>query len=315
MASRKRNLSISRNLDLSTPTIELGNFKGINNVADANNLQLGELVEADNMDIDNEGKAKRRPGYTRKFIPTGKMHSMWSNDRICLFVDGSTLKRLYTDYTASVIREGVTSLPMSYVDVNEKVYYSNASVNGWVDTLGVDNQHAIPTANYKEKTKTGQHVEYYRGRIYIAKNDTLWYTDPYNYSVIDMRTNAIKMKDEITMLKAVDDGIYISIGDIDDRSSIIFLLGNTPDGMTSKEVASYGAIEGTAVKTKSAFVGDGAVGKKALWTSRKGICLGENGGRFSNLTATRYEVTANRYGAGQFKIVDGVPQYLSSLWT
>ena len=59
------------------------------------------------------------------------------------------------------------------------------------------------------------------------------------------------------------------------------------DEMTSREVASYGAIEGTAVKTKSAFVGDGAVGKKVLWTSRKGICLGENGGVFTNLTATQ----------------------------
>ena len=92
------------------------------------------------MDIDNEGKAKRRTGYTRKYTPSGKIHSMWSNDRICLFVEGSTLKRLNADYTASTIRDGVSTLPMSYVDVNENVYYSNATVNGYVDSLGADNQ-------------------------------------------------------------------------------------------------------------------------------------------------------------------------------
>lgn len=306
---------MARNRDIKGGEIIFEKFKGINNVADANNLEVGDLSEAENMDIDNEGKAKRRDGYTRKYAPSEILHSLWSNDRICLFVEGSTLKRLNADFTASTIRDGVTSLPMSFVDVNEKVYYSNASVNGYVDSSGNDNQHSTPTENYKEATKTGQHIEYFNGRIYIAKNNTIWYTDAYNYGVIDMRTNAMQMKDEVTMMKAVDDGLYISIGDINDRSSILFLSGSTPSEMISKEVANYGAIEGTAVKSKSSFIGDGAVGKKVLWTSRKGICLGENGGRFTNLTATRYEVTANRYGAGQFRVINGVPQYLASMWT
>jgi archaellum component FlaF (FlaF/FlaG flagellin family) len=306
---------MARDRDINAPEILFQNFKGINNVADANNLTVDELSEAENVDIDNEGKVKRRNGYTKKLTASDKIHSMWSNDRICLFIDGTTLKRLNSDYTASTIRDGVSSLPMSFVDVNENVYYSNATVNGYIGSDGNDNRYSTPTENYKVATKTGQHIEYYNGRLFIAKNETIWYTDAYNYGVIDMRTNAIEMKDEVTMLKAVDDGIYVSIGDINDRSSVIFLSGSTPSEMHSREVAHYGAIEGTAVKTKSAYVGDGNVGEKVIWTSRKGICLGENGGRFTNLTATKYEVTQNRYGAGQFKIVDGVPQYLTSLWT
>lgn len=317
---------MARKQDLNTQEIIFQNFKGINNVADANNLSNDELAEAENVDIDNEGKVKRRNGYTRIFTPSDKMHSLWSNDRICLFVDGTTLTRLFADYSVETIRTNVGNQPMSFVDVNENVYYSNATVNGYIDSMGNDNQHATPTDNYKEKTKVGQHIEYFNGRIYIAKNETIWYTDAYNYGVIDMRTNAIKMKDEVTMMKAVDDGIYVSIGDINDRSSIIFLSGRTPgvssvtssvsnDQFTSINIADYGAIEGTAVKPKSAFIGDGTAGKKVLWTSRKGICLGENGGKFTNLTATKYNVTQNRYGAGHFKITNGVPQYIASLWT
>jgi hypothetical protein len=306
---------MARNTDINAPEIIFQNFSGINNVADANNLAVDELSEAENMDIDNEGKCKRRPGYTRKFTPTGKMHSLWSNERMCLFVDGTTLKRLWPDYSSTTIRVDVGNQPMSFVDINESVYYSNPTVNGYVDSLGEDNQYPIPSDNYKEATKVGQHIEYYNGRLFIAKNETIWYTDAYNYGVIDMRTNAMKMKDEVTMMKAVDDGIYVSIGDINDRSSIIFLSGSTPADMASRVAASYGAIEGTAVKTESSYVGDGADGKKVLWASRKGICLGENGGKFTNLTATKYEMTQNRYGAGQFKITNGVPQYIASLWT
>jgi hypothetical protein len=306
---------MARDKDINAPEIQFQNFKGINNVSDANNLEVGELAEAENVDIDNDGKVKRRTGYTRKFTPSGKMHSLWSNDRICLFMDGTTLKRLLSDYSSETIRTGCGNQPMSFVDINENVYYSNATVNGYVDSAFSDNRYSAPTANYKESTKVGQHIEYYNGRLFIAKNETIWYTDAYNYGVIDMRTNAIKMKDEVTMMKAVDDGMYVSIGDINDRSSIIFLSGSNPEEMRSLPVANYGAIEGTAVKTKSSYVGNGDVGKKALWTSRKGICLGENGGKFTNLTAARYEVTANRYGAGQFKITNGVPQYVASLWT
>lgn len=306
---------MARNQDLNTQEVTFQNFKGINNVADANNLTVEELSEAENVDIDNEGKAVRRTGYTRKYAPSGKTHSLWSNNRICLFIEGTDLMRLHADYSTEIIRSNVGNQPMSFVDINENVYYSNATVNGYIDSTGTDNQYTTPTDNYKEATKVGQHIEYFNGRLFIAKNETIWYTDAYNYGVIDMRTNAMKMKDEVTMMKAVDDGMYVSIGDINNRSSVIFLSGNTPSDMASREVAEYGAIEGTGVKTKSAYIGNGANGKQVLWTSRKGICLGENGGKFTNLTATRYEVTQNRYGAGQFKITNGVPQYIASLWT
>lgn len=310
----KRNRSISRNVRLDLKKIEFKNFRGINNVDDAINLEPEELVEASNIDIDNKGRAKRRNGLTKKYTPSGRLHSLWSNDRICLFVDGSTLKRLLADYTATTIRSNVTSLPMDYVDVNEEVYYSSASVNGYVKN-GADVQFSDPGINYKKKPPPGQHIENYNGRNYIAQNHTIWITDAYAYGRVDMRKGFISMKDEVTMIKAVDDGIYVSIGDIDDRSSVIFLSGQGPEDFTYKVVAEYGAIEGTAVKLKSAFVGDGIAGTTVMWASRKGICLGSNGGNFKNLTAGRYEVRDNRYGAGLFRLNGGTPQYIASLWT
>lgn len=313
----KRNKSISRNLDLETSDIEFSRFNGINNVSDPHDLGKKDLVEAPNMDIDNKGKAKRRTGYTKKLTPSGKVHSLWANDRICLYIDGTVLKRLFKDYTVSTIRSNVSSLPMDYVDVNEVVYYTSASVNGYIKN-GVDNAYVDSGLNYMEVPKKGQHIEYYNGRIYIAQNHDLWYTVGYTFESalrIDMRNGVMPFKDEVTMIKAVDDGIYVSIGDIDDRSSIIFLGGSGPEDFKYKVVADYGAIEGTAVKPRSAFVGDGIDGTTVMWASRKGICLGENGGRFTNLTAGRYEVTDNRYGAGYFRLRNGLPQYVATLWT
>ncbi len=310
----KRNKSISRNIDLTTPKIEFKNFKGINNVEDAINLATDELVEAPNIDIDNRGRATRRNGYTKKFTPSGVLHSMWSNDRICLFVDGTTLKELLTDYTTNTIRSNVSAYPMDYVDVNEQVYYTNAGVNGYVKN-GIDVQFSDPAINYKKVPPPGQHIENYNGRNYIAQNHTIWITDAYAFGRVDMRKGFISMKDEVTMIKAVDDGIYVSIGDIDDRSFVIFLGGHGPEDFTYRVVAEYGAIEGTAVKPKSAYIGDGIEGTTVLWVSRKGICRGSNGGNFKNLTAARYEIPNNRFGSGYFRLQNGLPQYIATLWT
>ncbi len=306
---------MAKDRDLSLQTLEFKNFKGINNVANALDLTTEELTEANNIDLTSEGKATRRDGYTKKFTPSGTLHSLWSNDRIALFVDGTTLKRLLTDYTSTTIRSSVSTLPMSYVDVNEQVYYANASVIGYVDHLGVGQVFADPGIKYKQAPQPGQHIEYYNGRIYIARNETLWYTDAFAFGRVDLRTNAIPFKDEITMLRAVDDGLYVSIGDINDRSSVIFLKGSTPEEFVTKEIADYGAIEGTDVQAKGQFVGKGIEGKVVIWSSRKGICLGANGGNFQNLTVNRYKITRNRYGAGLFRLQNGLPQYIASLWT
>jgi hypothetical protein len=305
---------MARTLDLPVNDIIFNQFAGINNVDDAVNLTPQDLVEAPNIDIDNKGRATRRPGYTRKYNPSGVLHSMWSNDRICLFVEGTTLMRLLPDYTATIIRSNISNLPVDYDDWNEMVYYTNASVIGYV-VNGVDQTVSDPGLDFKDAIPPGQHITYYNGRIYIAKNETIWYTDAYALNRVDMRKNVIPMKDEITMMKAVDDGIYVSIGDIDDRSSVIFLAGSTPEEFIYREVADYGAIEGTGKKVKGAFIGDGVVGDPVMWVSRKGICIGANGGNFRNLTAGRYEVPNNRYGAGQFRLRNGIPQYISTLWS
>jgi hypothetical protein len=308
---------MAKDANLENDKVVFQNFTGINNVSDAANLELAELVVADNMNIDNEGRVSRRDGYTKRFTPSDKSHSLWSNERICLVVDGTDLKRIYADYSSTIIRSGVSRYPMEFVDVNENVHYNNASVNGYIDSSGVDTRYSDSGILYKSVPPTGQHIEYYNGRIYIAKNQTLWFTDAHAFSRVDKRTNALEFKDEITMVKAVKDGLYISIGDINERSSVIFLKGREPREFVSVPIFDYGAIEGSPVKCKSSFVGDGNNQDEdvVVWTSRKGICMGANGGSARNLTATKYEVPTNRYGAGFFRLDTGVPQYISSLWT
>lgn len=98
-------------------------------------LAAVDLVSALNVDIDDSGQVARRVGQT--LGRANVAHSIWSNadQSICLFVDGTSLKRLMSVGGAVVtLATGLTAgLRMAYVEVNGKTYFSNGAQSGVID--------------------------------------------------------------------------------------------------------------------------------------------------------------------------------------
>lgn len=91
------------------------------------------LKEADNVDITDEFHVRRRDGFDQKVI--GNIHSLWSNDNICLYREGSYLKQLYSNYTSVTLRSNLTTLsaPMSYLSLVDKIYYMDGIDTGIIE--------------------------------------------------------------------------------------------------------------------------------------------------------------------------------------
>lgn len=113
--------------------VTLSAFAGIRNTAPAERLHVlpsrdnptTDLVAAVNVDIDNTGQAKRRAGTSLK--RAGAAHSLWAQGDMCLFVTGTTLRRLYPDYSSELLAQGLTAdARMAYVEVNGRIYWANA---------------------------------------------------------------------------------------------------------------------------------------------------------------------------------------------
>ena len=77
-------------------------FRGLRNDVDPERFSQADLTIAQNIDLDKTGRIARRPGFTSKY--SGTPHSLWAKDPLCLFVEGTSLKQLKTDYTASTLR-------------------------------------------------------------------------------------------------------------------------------------------------------------------------------------------------------------------
>jgi hypothetical protein len=217
-------------------------------------------------------------------------------------VSGEALYIMEPDYTVSGIRNLTVSTRMSYAKVGTDIYYCNGTEKGIVrdrvsygwtaaDYVGPD------TTKTFSNPPTGHLLEVYNGVMLIGQDNVLWYSEPYAYSQFDLAKNYMQYNDRLVMIKAVQDGIFVST-----EKETFACSGKTVKELLQVKVADYPAIEGTVVTVNASRIGDGSmVGLAAMWASTEGICFGGPGGHFRNFTERRLEYPFARYGAGLFR--------------
>lgn len=296
-------------ITISGKTITFEKFSGINNLDDSLALTPDALTQAENVYIDKLGKIKTRDGFT--LLSAGDRHSLWSNGTICLFVQGAELKRLHDDFTTTTtIRTGLTpGAAMSYVDINGVVYYSNRNQIGFIESF-VDNAFVTPTKRYMISPEPGQLLEYYNGRLLIARDNVLSWTNVGKFDEVDERWNFLQMTSDISMIKAVSDGMYIS-----DMARTWFLKGSDVEDFVLQPIATYPAVKGTPIIIEAGQQGiEGLFGNVAMWSSIKGVCIGGSGGQFINKTIKRYNMHEAKEGASLVRTINGSTQFISALF-
>ncbi len=156
----------------------------------------------------------------------------------------------------------------------------------------------------------GHLLEFYNGRIYIAQDNILWYTEPYAYELCNLEHNFFMFNSRITLLIAGLTGLWLST-----QKENIFIQGNDPQEFKKLTKAGYGAIEGSQVKVEGKLVGgrDPIAEQVAMWATPRGICIGTSDGYFMNLTEKRYYYPSSETGSGIIIEKEGMSQYVLSL--
>jgi len=270
---------------------------GLNDKDDAARIGDKELSAASNVNIDRTGRISRRSGFVSVLAKGG--HSIFSCGNYCLFVDDTNLCVLNPDYSWTAIGTVSFGAKVDYYKLGDTIYYLNGHERGTV----IDRVYtAWNAASYvgPATTKTysdppiGKFLDLYNGRMFIAKDDVLWYSQPFAYAWFNLARNYVPMPGRLVMMRAVKGGIFVSTED-----EQYFLGGSKPDEMTFEKVAEYPAIEGTVTRVDFSRVGDGSMGGIGLiWASQKGICLGSPGGDFKNISQTKISFSGGRVGAG-----------------
>lgn len=107
------------------------NWRGLKNTTSPDRFKPGEMLVAQNVDIDNTEMGISRLGFTS--VNGAASHSLWSDGTICLVVQNAVLKRFNEDTSLTTLKVLQSNAFMDYVSPgNGTVYYSNGVDQGRV---------------------------------------------------------------------------------------------------------------------------------------------------------------------------------------
>jgi hypothetical protein len=281
---------------------------GINNVSDPTRIAfdyrkgIQDLAFGVNIDLDDTGRPSRRKGMERKVA--GRWTGLFDCGGYGIGVLGSTLYVIEPDFSIRGIAMVTEGCRLRAVKAGGRVYYVTGHEIGLV--CHRENQAWQGGAYVGPETQRtfsdppiGHLVAFYNGRIYVAVDNIIWYSEPFGYGWFDMARNFIPMASRIRMIAPVADGLYVS-----DDEGTWFLHGATPKEFARRQVQTAPAIEGTDVRCDGHKIHALQVsGPVQIWASTDGIIVGANGGQTINITEGRLTYPPARYGCGA--IIDG----------
>ena len=314
--------------------VRIKRFLGIDNVNESQRVDKGTLSVATNVDMRNDQSLARRSGYIE--LASGDFSSLWGNDKIALAVKDGRLVRVFIDGTTSPIDNTLNvDSGVVYADGKDGYIYC-AGYSFMIRTDGVDvytpeqldktekSSYSLPNIKNYEITNSGMALgnldikrnktiikgatvlEVYRGRMYAAKDKVLWFSDAHDFMrILKLEKNYFYFPTDITAIKAVDNGVYVS-----EEDKIWFLRGTSPKDFDFTVVYSAGIVRGTDVRIDSITLGEQVISPAIMWTTKKGICIGTDSGQVFNLTERKYNMPNLITGAATFRQGGGLDQYL-----
>lgn len=301
---------------MSSPRI--GPFRqGMNNRRPDYDLALGReeggghlLRNAVNVDVTDQGKPRRRPGYAR--VQSGlNCGSLWSpvHGRYALYADAGDVFML-DPVGDALARKQVASgfgrvAPVSFAEVHEAVYFTDGARVGsfhpapgptprWLPGFGVQlgdqRLDAMPA---------GQVVAFHRNRTLVAVDAVLFYSEPFTPHLHDPAKGWMQFPARIDLVVPVEGGVFVCA----DRT--YFLPGGLP-AQSTVEVLPYGAVPGSAAILPE--------DERVCWMSTKGLVVGDSDGSARNVQEKHIAQGAAVSGATAFRDRNGLQQVVSTLF-
>ena len=268
------------------PTITYKHY-GRNNVDDALNvgapvpnirqLVFTEAKDLVNADPDNDGGCALRPGFVKRY--SGNVRSMFANDDIILFHEGTALNRLNPDtYGSTFLNISVDDeADMAYCDVNGLIVYSDGTLIRKI-YQGADYALAAVSGASKVQTPAGRCFAKFKNHLLVGQDDGFVATDPESVDEMDRSSCYFPLGGSAIDILPVDGGLYVST---DTRT--FFVEGHgLPQWLQPgavREVFPVPMIPGAGILLKGDQTGlKDVFGNICMFATSMGYCYGLSGG-------------------------------------
>lgn len=190
------------------------------------------------------------------------------------------------------------------------LYYSGISTLNSNYTISSTTNLINPLRTFNLDSPVNGHiVKLYKGRMYIAKDNVLYYSEPFQYDLFNLAENFIVFPERIKIVCPVEDGIWIG----SDR--LYYLSGDSPDKFRKDNKEYVKVVEGTEVRFSGSYlhIENTPVGYKWIISSNLGVFILFNQGLVINTTEAFYNIDRADTGSAIFIQNKGMNRYLSIL--
>lgn len=156
--------------------------------------------------------------------------------------------------------------------------------------------------------RSGSLLATFNGRIYIARNDTVIFTEPLRYGVTRPAQGIYMLPSNVTLLAPVPDGVYVGY-----EGAVVFLAGTDPYDVSQVAVSSH-----TPVPRAMTYIPGERLGVPQrlvpVWWGVDGVMVaGLPGGQVRELTRDRLAVPNHQAGAMLLREREGMSHVVSVL--
>lgn len=284
-------------------TVRLGPFLGMDNRLPDAKLATADgafLRNAVNVDITDAGTLQRRAGAVQH-LAGADCHSLWSDGTHMYHVDYASLR-----CDGAIIHEGLAlGMPMSYCTTPRGAVCSNGRGIWWLSPSGLTAFTAGATASARHDPlalsamPAGQIVRHHNGRLLVAKNNLLYYSEPFALHLNDPARGYIPFPAEITLVEPCGQGFFVA------ADQTYFVAGDIAQADVSTPLP-HGAIPYTSLAS--------ATGTEVWWMSERGLVRGTPGGQTTYAQAQHVVTGGAAAGATLQREQDGVRQLITSMF-
>lgn len=305
-------------------------FAGLKNTVSQERLSPQDLERATNVNLDDAGQPSRRRGYTLK--DAANYHSIRDIAGKVYGVREGVLGIIRPDYSFAALQAGAGSAPVCYAEVDGNVYFSGATsgiiapdetVSAWGASDGQGRWLSpviAPTTTLGEISgkllgppPLATAIEPYKGRIYLAREKTLWATELYLYNHVDRTKNFMQFEHDITLLMAMSDGIYVG------TTGGLYFIQGVMGSFKLAQVLPSAVLPGSGVWVPidlvhpSARNGVVGAGNAAVMMTSEGVIAGFDSGSCFNLTHDRVIFPGGVSAAALYRQDQGANTYVAAV--
>ena len=278
------------------------------------------LRKALNVDFSAEGHPMRRRGYT--LAEAGYAHSVYHVGGLFFVVIDGFLKVGPKSSELTTIMPVNRYLRMSYTEHAGAIYFMNTQESGrYIIGAGVevwpgpqmehevhDDEGLELSDNLYETMPIGQLVTSYNGRIWVAKQNTLWFSEGMSTHISRLATNYFMLSSFIHMIQPSGDGIYVGTD-----KGITYLDGADPFTASMGSGYPHGVVPHAYTRVAGEKFEAQEDSVPVWWTTDGVLSVGLPGGEVRQLTRDRLAVPEYGFGAVSIREREGVSHIVSSL--